>query len=183
LLVLLPLLSVSQAIAQALPAATGPGSYVALGGGASALQADYGQRVLGGPVLWADVNLTWRIGLEGEARSLNRHTSEDVTERSYLGGIRYTLRPQRIRPYAKFLAGAGEISLPFHYAQGTFLTLAPGAGVEYIVSDRLLWRVADFEYQSWPSFPDGNLHPYGVSMGLLFRLNEVDRLPRGNTHR
>jgi hypothetical protein len=173
----------SRAGAQALPTASGPGTFVAVGGGASAFQADYGQRILGGAVLWADVNPTWRYGLEGEARYLHYHTDEDVTEKSYLGGIRVTIRDERFRPYVKFLAGAGGISLPFHYATGTFLTYAPGAGADFIVSDRIIWRIADFEYQAWPTFPYGELKPYGVSMGLIIRINGVDRLPRRSTLR
>jgi len=182
-LLVLPSMMVHHASAQALATATGPGTYVAVGGGASAYQVDYGQRILGGGVVWADVNPTWRYGFEGEARYLNLHTDEDVTEKSYLGGVRVTIRDERIRPYVKFLAGAGEISLPFHYAQGTFLTYAPGAGVDFIISDRLSWRVVDFEYQMWPKFPYGELNPYGVSTGLIIRLNHVDRLPHGSALR
>jgi opacity protein-like surface antigen len=172
------LMSESSAHAQALPVLTGPGTYVGAGAGVTAFQADYGQRVLGGGVVWADVNFTWQLGAEGEARYLRLHTDEDVTEKMYLGGVRYTFRPQRLRPYAKFLIGAGEISLPFHYAQGTFLAYAPGAGVDFHVNDHLIWRVVDFEYQTWPDFTYGNLKPYGVSMGLIYRQSLVSRVAR-----
>jgi opacity protein-like surface antigen len=171
-------LPVPAAHAQALPVLTGPGTYVGAGAGATAFQADYGQRVLGGGVVWADVNFTWQFGAEAEARYLNLHTDEDVTEKMYLGGVRYTFRPQRLQPYAKFLIGAGEISLPFHYAQGTFMSYAPGAGVDFHLSDHIVWRVVDFEYQTWPDFPYGNLKPYGVSMGLIYRQSLVNRTAR-----
>jgi hypothetical protein len=149
-----------------------------MGGELSAFQADYGQRVLGGGVVFADLNPTWRIGLEGEARYLRFHTSEDVTETNYLAGPRVILKPGRLRPYVKFLIGAGKITLPFHYAQGTFLSYAPGAGADYLLNDRLTVRLIDIEYQVWPGFSSyGQLHPYGVSAGISFRLNPVEHTP------
>lgn len=166
-----------KASAQARPAAAGPDTYVAVGGGVSAFQADYGQRVLGGGVVYADVNPTWRYGFEGEARYLRLHTDEDVTETNYLAGVRVALKPWGFQPYAKLLVGAGRISLPFHYGEGTYLTFAPGGGVDYSISDRLSVRVIDFEYQIWPDFSYGPLRPYGISAGLKFRLNGVPDSP------
>jgi hypothetical protein len=164
--------------AQNIPTAKGPGSYLSIGGEVSAFQADYGQRVLGGGVLFADLNPTWRIGLEGEARYLRFNTSEDVTETNYLAGPRVMLRPGPLRPYVKFLIGAGKITLPFHYAQGTFLSYAPGGGADYLLNDRLTIRLIDFEYQMWPGFPFGELRPYGLSAGISFRLNPVEHAPK-----
>lgn len=179
-LLLLPLSLGARSLgAQALPTATGPGSYVAVGGAASVFQADYGQRYIGGITAYADLNPTWRYGIEGEARFLRYRTSEDVTETNYLIGPRAALRFGPLRPYVKFLVGDGKITLPFHYAQGSFFTYAPGGGAEYMLGDRLAIRVIDVEYQFWPSFPYGNLHPYGVSAGISFRLNSVSRLPSG----
>jgi hypothetical protein len=166
--------------AQALPTASGPGSYVAVGGGVSAFQEDYGQKVIAGTTVFADVNPTWRYGLEGEARYLRYRTDESVTETNYLAGVRVQLwKPSsRIRPYAKFLAGVGEISFPFHYATGSYLAYAPGGGIEYALGDRWTVRAADFEYQMWPNFTYGELKPYGVTAGISFRINGVDRYPR-----
>lgn len=167
-----------QLHAQALPTATGPGSYIAIGGGASVFQADYGDRDIGGLTAYADLNPTWRYGLEAEARFLRFRTSEQVTEMNYLVGPRVALRFGPLRPYVKFLVGDGKIDLPFHYAQGSFLTYAPGGGVEYMLGDRVAVRVLDVEYQIWPGFSYGELHPYGISAGISFRLNGVDRLPK-----
>lgn len=169
----------SAAWAQNIPTAVGPGSYVAIGGELSAFQADYGQRVLVGGALFAEVNPTWRYGFEAEARYLRFNTFENVTETDYLVGPRVMLRPGPIRPYLKFLVGAGKITLPVGYAQGTFLAYAPGGGVDYIANDRVTFRVIDFEYQLWPQFSSyGSLHPYGISMGISFRLNPVEHIPK-----
>jgi hypothetical protein len=169
----------NHARAQNIPTAIGPGSYVAVGGEITAFQADYGQRVLGGGVLFVDVNPTWRIGFEGEARYLRFNNFEDVTESNYLVGPRVMLKPGPFRPYVKFLVGAGKITLPFHYAEGTFLAYAPGAGLDYLVNDRVTVRVIDVEYQFWPDFASyGELRPYGVSAGISFRLNPVEHIPK-----
>jgi opacity protein-like surface antigen len=168
-----------EARAQALPAATGPGSFVSVGGGVSTFQADYGQRVLGGGFAFVDAHPTWRYGLEGEARYLRFHTDEDVTQTTYLGGFHVYIRPQKFRPYVKFLAGMGRLDFPFHYARGTYFAMAPGAGIDYMVSDRVTIRAVDFEYQAWPQFTYGTLHPYGVSAGISFRLNPIRHFPAG----
>jgi opacity protein-like surface antigen len=164
--------------AQNIPTAKGPAAYVAVGGELSAFQADYGQRVIYGGVLFADVNPTWRIGFEAEARYLRFNTFENVTETNYFAGPRVMLWPGPLRPYVKFLVGAGKITLPVHYAEGTFLAYAPGAGVDYILNDRWTIRVVDLEYQIWPDFTYGQLHPYGISTGISFHLNPAEHIPK-----
>lgn len=164
--------------AQAHPTATGPGSYIAVGGEVSLFQADYGKQNLGGFNIFADIHPTWRYGIEAEARFLSHNTSEDVTETDYLIGPIISIRPGPLRPYVKFLVGAGNIVFPFKYATGSYLAYAPGAGLEYLIGDRFAIRIIDFEYQSWPSFTYGELHPYGISAGISYRLNDVIRLPK-----
>jgi hypothetical protein len=177
------LFSLHTAHAQDIPTAKGPGSYVAVGGELSFFQADYGRRNLGGEVLFVDINPTWRFGVEGEARYLRFNTLEDVTETNYLAGPRVMVKPGPLRPYGKFLVGAGKISLPFHYAEGTFFSYVPGAGADYLLNDRVTVRIIDFEYQIWPKFSSyGDLRPYGLSTGVIFRLNPVEHLPQ-NAHR
>jgi opacity protein-like surface antigen len=182
--VLLLTLSAHEVAAQALATASGPGSYLSAGGGVSAFQEDYGQQVIGGAAVWVDMNLTWRYGLEGEARWLNYHTDEQVTEANYLGGVRVMLwKPgSRFQPYGKFLAGVGHINFPFGYATGNYLAMAPGAGVDIHLTDRWSVRAADFEYQLWPQFTYGQLKPYGVSVGLRYRINGEDQFPK-SAHR
>jgi opacity protein-like surface antigen len=165
--------------AQALPTATGPGSLLAVGGEGSYYQMDYGQRTVGGAAVFVEVDPTWRFGAEAEVRFSRFHTDEDVTETNYLAGPRITLsrRPGKVRPYAKFLIGVGKITLPFDYARGNFLAYAPGGGVDYVLNDRWTIRAADFEYQDWPKFSYGVLHPYGVSAGVIFRINPLITIP------
>ena len=93
--------------------------------------------------------------------------------------VNVALRVFGLAPNSRTISRAGKITLPFHYAEGTFLTYAPGAGMDYLVNDRLTVRVIDFEYQLWPDFSSyGELRPYGVSAGISFRLNPVDHTPK-----
>jgi len=163
---------------QALPTASGPGSYIAVGGGASVFEADYGQRYIGGGFVYVDVHPTWRYGIESEVRYLQIHTSQRVTEDTYLIGLKIAFRPSHIRPYAKFLVGAGHINLPYGYAEGTFLNFTPGGGVDYSLGKRLTARLVDVEYQLWPQFPYGQLKPYGISFGISYRLNAMEEFPK-----
>jgi opacity protein-like surface antigen len=164
--------------AQADPTASGPGSNVTAGGGVSVFQEDYGQRYIGGYFAYVDVHPQWRYGLEGEVRFLRFHTNENVTETNYLGGVHVYLRPQAFRPYVKLLAGVGQINFPFNLGTGNYLAIAPGAGIDYIVSDRITIRAIDFEYQEWPQFTYGALHPYGISVGVSYRINALRRYPK-----
>jgi opacity protein-like surface antigen len=171
-------------VAQDQPAALGPGGYISLGGGASVYQFDYGQRKLGGVMMYTDINPTWRYGLEGEVRSLRYHTDEDVTETTYLAGPRIAVFPGPIRPYVKLLAGVGSYSLPFHLAEGNFFTYAPGAGVDVMLTDYVAVRVIDFEYQvttqfhASPNESYSQLVNYGLSAGISIRLTPLRSVPR-----
>ena len=172
------LLLVGQAaVGQNIPTAKTPDSYLAFGGDITAFQVDYGRRAMGGGTIFADMNPTWRYGFESEARYLRVNSDENVTETDYFVGPRVMFKPGRFRPYAKFLVGAGRISLPFHYGSGTFFTYAPGGGLDYIMGDRMTWRVVDFEYQMWPTIGSwGELRPYGLGMGLSWRVNPKEHL-------
>ena len=176
---LLLTLDAQQVAAQARSTAGGPGSFIAVGGGASAFRSDYGQQTMAGGFLFADIQPTWRFGIELEARSLRLHNREQLTEASYLAGVRATLRPEGVSPYVKFLVGDGHIGLPFGYGRGDYLALVPGTGLEYTLTDRIALRAIEVEYQYWPQFSFGPLQPWGVSTGLSFRLNSLSRYPKG----
>ena len=156
---------------QASYTADGPGTYIAVGGTFSAYESDYGKRLMGGPTVFVDGNLYRRIGIEAKASWLNYHTDDGTKEQTYLIGPKISLKGRTVRPYAKLLAGRGEFEFPFGYAHGSYFVAAPGAGLDWRVSrSRLSIRVIDFEYQIWPGFSYGPLHPYGASMGLSWRV-------------
>jgi len=169
--------------AQALPTATGPGSYVSAGTTASMYQADYGRHLIGGGAVYVDTNVTWRLGIEAEVRTLRYHTEADVRESTFLIGPRVTLRPVGFMPYAKLLVGLGALDYPYHYGHGSYFVFAPGAGIDQSFGSRVTIRLVDVEYQDWPQFTYGHLHPYGVSAGISFRLTHGSEYPTKRNRR
>ena len=134
--------------------------------------------------LFVDANLYRRIGVEFEARRLNFHTSEDVKENTYLAGVKISTNPRSLRPYVKLLAGRGTLDFPFHYAVGSYFVVAPAAGLDWhLGASRWSVRVADFQYQIWPQFSFGELHPYGISSGVSYDLFQPSSFPRGRRFR
>ena len=167
-LAVLSILTVAPSHGQAKPAGTGPGSIVTVGAMASGFKLDYGDRYLGGYGAYVDFNPTWRYGIEGEARLLRFNQEFNVHDSTYLVGPRVSFSPHKINPYVKVLVGLGHFNFPFNYATGSYFVIAPGAGVDYRVSERFRVRVVDFEYQEWPQFTFGAIHPYGISSGISF---------------
>ena len=157
--------------AQAVFAAIGPGGGVNLGATFSGFDSDYGKRILGGGTLYLDANLYRTLGVEVEARALMLRSDDGVRVVTYMAGPRVSTRARRMRAYGKLLAGRGEFTFPYHYAEGSYFAWAPGAGVDYRVGgSRLTLRLVDLEYQLWPGFSFGPLHPFGASTGLSFRV-------------
>ncbi len=160
-----------RASAQAVPTATGPGGRLSLGVAASGFQADYGKRTIGGAAVYVDANLTIHLGIEAEARRLQYNEEAGIRQTTYLAGPRLTLRPHAFSPYAKLLVGVGQFHFPYGYADGRYFVVAPGAGIDYrLRGGGIKLRLIDFEYQDWPQFTYGQLHPYGLSAGISLRL-------------
>ena len=167
---------VTNADAQAAYAATGPGTYISVGVAGSAMQSDYGKRQLGGATVFVDAHLYRRIGVEFEARQLKFHSSEGIGERTYLVGPKISFKPRTVRPYVKLLAGRGQFTFPFNYAKGSYFVFAPGGGLDWRIDhSRVSLRLLDFEYQVWPGFTFGAMHPYGISSGVSFQVFEGPR--------
>lgn len=160
----------TKATAQALPTATGPASTLQLGVGFSGYHIDYGQRWLGGPLVWADYNPLLHLGVEGEARSLRYNQDLGVHGSTFLVGPRVVLHHGPVEPYVKVLAGSGRLIFPYAYAHGNYFVVAGGGGVDVRLGDRLKIRVIDLSYQQWPKFNFGTMTSYGVSAGISLTL-------------
>jgi len=154
---------------QALPTATGPGAYVIVGGTYSEFQADYGSRAISGASVYVDSNYIWRYGVETEARRM-AYPNFGERQTTLLSGLRWSFRPKGFVPYAKLLVGGGRFDFPYGFGYGNYFVVAPGAGVDLRVGEKIRLRLVDFEYQEWPGFTFGSLHPYGVSAGISYQV-------------
>jgi hypothetical protein len=142
-----------------------------VGGIVSGFDPGYGPNRLGGFGAYADLNIFHGLGVEGEARWLRINEFEGISQDNYLIGPRVRLhRIWRAQPYVKVLAGYSHMNFEENIATGRFTTIAFGGGVDFRVSRKLTFRPIDLEYQEWPQFVGNSLSPYGISVGMSYRI-------------
>jgi outer membrane protein with beta-barrel domain len=155
---------------QAVPTASRAGG-IQVGIGGFAVDPDYAQKYIQGLTFYGDFDFMQHIGAEAEIHySVN--TPTDVSEDSYLAGVRYYGRHKKFTGYAKFLAGVGRFGYQsgsfVNPASATYFEYALGGGVEYLATRHINVRVIDFEAQKWPGFPTNGLSPYSYSAGVAY---------------
>jgi hypothetical protein len=155
---------------QVVPAADAGGLMLSAGATASGYYLQYGERKMLGVTGFIDADTRRRLGIEGEARWLVFHQTDDVHVSTYAIGPRYHMNIRRFQPYAKGLVGFGEFNFPYNYAHGSYLVIAPGGGVDFRLNRRIHLRIADVEYQYWPQFTFGAMSSFGVSSGIRVRI-------------
>jgi hypothetical protein len=157
-------------LGQALPTATGPGSYTDVGVTGSYLRINYGQQWVAGGSIYVDANLYHRYGVEVQYQTLRYNEQGGMRQTTYLAGPRVSFRQAGLVPYADVLAGRGVFDFPYGYAKGTYFVYAGGAGLDYDLSRRIKVRLINVQYQVWPQFTFGAFHAYGASAGVSVRV-------------
>jgi hypothetical protein len=168
-------LPASLARAQALPTASR--EPIEVGAAFSFGTPDYQQTTtyVQGVTVFANAGLRGRLGAQLDVHLDSLITPIDIGEDTYQIGPRFTvLHEDRVNIYAKAIGGIGR----FAYQRGsyanpqtfTYGVFSVGGGIEYRVSRRIDVRAIDLEFQSWPGFPGGTLHPVVASMGVAWRL-------------
>jgi hypothetical protein len=158
------------ASAQVVPAGDSGGVNIFAGATGSGFSVQYGERKMLGVSGVVDVDTRRAIGLEGEARWLIFHQTEEVHATTWLGGPRYHRSIGKFQIYGKGLVGVGEFNFPYNYAHGSYFVIAPGGGLDYALTHKIRLRVADAEYQYWPQFTFGPMSSFGISTGLRIRV-------------
>jgi hypothetical protein len=157
--------------AQAVPTASRLGGRVALGVGGTLINPDFAQTKIKAVTFFADVDLVYSLGLEGEIH-YSVITPSDISENSYLVGPRYVVRKKRVEIYAKGLLGVGHFGLQAgsnaNPATATYFEYALGGGIDIRASRHFNIRAIDFEAQKWPSFPTNGLSPYSGTIGVSY---------------
>jgi opacity protein-like surface antigen len=181
----------SPTYSQVVPAATGGSSLtagrgIAVGGGGSYWDVDWGRSRMEGATLWVDwtpVHLPSILGglsFEAEARDVRFHPGDkpsNYREVTGGGGAIYTLHPFRnFHVYGKGLLSFGRIYFgscltdcsTHPYLHDTQIVYAYGGGLEYRVF-RHVWARAEYEYQFWPNLTGNTfLDPQGFTAGVLY---------------
>jgi hypothetical protein len=120
---------------------------------------------------YVDVKLSRWVQLEGEARWLRYNQYNHVYQDNYLIGPRLPVyRFWKATVYGKALGGMAKMNFDPGGDNGTFTDVALGGGADVRLSKRLSIRLADFEYQYWPTWSNSKLSPYGVSVGFGYKI-------------
>jgi hypothetical protein len=170
LMALLFCLSAGKVRAQIVFAGDQGGFKLSAGSTGSGYYLQYGQRKLLGLSAIVDADTKRRIGVEAEGRWLEYHQSANVHVETYSVGGRYHFDVGRFQPYAKGLIGLGDFHFPYNYAQGHYLVLTAGGGLDFHWTRAIYVRAADVEFQEWPQFTFGNMTSVGVSAGFRVRV-------------
>jgi len=159
--------------AQVVPAGDQGGVRLSVGVEASGYSLSYGdQKLLGGAVFF-EADTRRHLSAEAEVRTLKFHDTNDISATTYLAGMRYFRDFGRFQPYAKGLAGFGHANMAFSLGQANSLLIAPGGGVDFLLTRHIHLRLADFEYQLWPQTAYGSapaFQSFGISSGIRFRV-------------
>lgn len=157
--------------ARAQVAAAGQKNVLRLSAGAdgSGDTLQYGPRKMLGVGAFVDGDNTTHFGVEAEGRWIEFHQRANVHAETYSIGGRYHFVFGRLEPYAKGLVGFANFTFPYDYAQGRYLIVTGGGGMDYRWTRRVSLR-ADFEYQNWPEFTYGNMTSLNGSVGFKVRI-------------
>jgi hypothetical protein len=140
-----------------------------------------------GLTLWIDWHLPHMpsklrgLGLEFEGRDVNYATPDYIPGHRMTTGLAGPMfqwrREKRIRPYAKYLLGIGNLDFPGSccYQQDTRAIFAPGAGADVRLIGRLSAR-GEYEYQMWHAiFGPHDLTPQGFTFGVVYDLGRIQQ--------
>lgn len=173
--------------AQVVPSAAGRQVSITAGGMASAFQPDFAytwqppnyvyplaqasHQQLIGVGAYVDVKLRRWVQFEAEARWLRWNQYEGIYQDNYLIGPRLPVyRFWKATVYGKALAGYSKMSFDSFGDHGKYTDIAFGGGMDVKLTKRISLRVPDVEYQYWPYWGNTTLSPYGVSVGVGYKI-------------
>jgi len=135
-------------------------------------------RIWGGSI-YANLNTSGHFGLTVQFDYPDAVTPDDYLQKSYLAGMRY-IYPihSRFIPYGKALVGLASMSYdrPVNWiivpgTPGSYAAFAYGGGLDVRFSHRITVRAIDVQFEDWPGFPGGAIHPSIISIGAAYRIH------------
>ncbi len=152
--------------AQAIPTASRVGD-LQLGVGYSSAKPDYSQQTFTGLAAYADFDFLPYLGVEAEFHKVDTPASDQSYQMTGEVGARAFHAFGRVVPYAKGMIGRGNFNYPYSLTDLNYTLYAGGAGADFKVAERLRLR-AEYEVQSWSSFPNGGLTPKLLTFGIAY---------------
>jgi Outer membrane protein beta-barrel domain len=176
---LVGILFACRAGAQVVPAGRARNIPVSIGAGGAAFSPDFNKGVMAGVTFWGGYQapilerLARGLSITGEIRDLDylqSNSQATLREVTFAAGFRYEWqRFADIRPYGRAMGGYGRIHFPSTntYVQDSSTIGAFSGGADMRLYHDA-WMRVDYEYQVWPDLFSRNLHPQGVSVGVLY---------------
>jgi hypothetical protein len=124
---------------------------------------------LAGMDVYGVVDVWEHFGAEFDFRQVTANDGSHISERTYEFGGRYVRHYGRFDPYLKAMYGRGIYNYPSDVAKLAYNVYTGGAGVDIRVAEWMNVRT-DFEYQTWMSFPRGNMHPAMFTVGVAYHI-------------
>lgn len=120
---------------------------------------------------FVDLKFSRWVQIEAEGRWLRFNQNQGIHQDNYLAGPRLPLyRFKKSTVYGKVLGGFTNMSFDTANDHGRFTDIAFGGGMDVKMSRRLSLRAFDAEYHYLPSWGHSSLSPYGVSVGLSYKV-------------
>ena len=139
---------------------------ISAGATESGYYLQYGGRKMLGVTGFVDIDSRSHFGLELEGRWLEWNKIANVHAETYSMGPRYHKNFGKLQLYGKGMLGFGNFNFPYNLAQGRYLMVTGGGGLDYHFRDRVYIRALDVEYQYWPQFTYGAMSSVGASAGI-----------------
>jgi opacity protein-like surface antigen len=119
---------------------------------------------------YVDVRFSRWVQLEAEGRWQRFNQYDGIHQDNYLAGPRIPIhRIWKGTVYGKALVGLSQMSCA-GCRSGHYTDFAFGGGMDMKLTKRLSFRAVDAEYQYYPNFGTSALSPYGVSMGIGYKI-------------
>lgn len=171
LLLLFTVLFPVTAMAQLIPAAhEGPFSIYA-GGFGSWFQPQYPPQNLYGVGAYTDIKLRKWVQFEAEGRWLHLNEPYGAYQNNYSVGPRVPIhRFGKMETYGKVLITDTKINFASGYGYGHYLDYTFGGSADVRLTRHLMLRAVDYEYHYVTNYFGSAISPYGISVGMAYRV-------------
>lgn len=120
---------------------------------------------------YVDLRLSRWVQVEAEGRWQRFNEEDGIHQDNYLIGPRIPIhRIWKGTVYGKALVGYSKMYFDANGDHGRFTDVAFGGGMDMKLTKRISFRPVDFEYQYYPNWGNTSLSPYGVSMGIGYKV-------------
>ncbi len=117
--------------------------------------------------MYATLNFN-HLGAEFMFHQVNTPANDQISERTYELGPRYTFHAGPAEPYIRVSYGRGVFNYPNSAANLAYNMVTAAGGADLRLT-RHVYARGEFEVQRWYDFPPNSLQPMVVTVGAAYR--------------